>query len=235
MSILVLITDIAIKVPKIYEPPSPRKRVALGKLNLRNIINIKTPQYFGTIKTNNRLGIILEDLNKYSGKFNIDLNNNINLLLTLVDEIYDMHSRFYFSKKEEVIETMKDLKTINNINYYKDLVEERFDIFINRNSLLFTEKEKNILVTIKNHYKKIQYLLSSYPLSFCHGDLKSPNIFYEDNSKPFFLDWQYINLNKGVSDIVFLLIESLDFNEITSNIVEKYYYKKYSHLFISLI
>ena len=44
MPILVLITDTAIKVPKIYEPPSPRKRVALGKLNLRNIINIKIAQ-----------------------------------------------------------------------------------------------------------------------------------------------------------------------------------------------
>ena len=38
---LVLITDIAIKAPKKYEPPSPRKIEALGKLYFRNIINIK--------------------------------------------------------------------------------------------------------------------------------------------------------------------------------------------------
>ena len=38
---LVLIIDIAIKVPKKYEPPSPRKIVALGKLYFRNIAKIK--------------------------------------------------------------------------------------------------------------------------------------------------------------------------------------------------
>ena len=40
---LVLITDIAIKAPKKYEPPSPRKRVALGKLYIRKIITIRIP------------------------------------------------------------------------------------------------------------------------------------------------------------------------------------------------
>ena len=41
---LVFITDIAIKVPKKYEPLSPRKRVALGKLYLRNTAIIKIMQ-----------------------------------------------------------------------------------------------------------------------------------------------------------------------------------------------
>ena len=38
---LVFITEIAIKVPRKYEPLSPRKRVALGKLYLRNIVKTK--------------------------------------------------------------------------------------------------------------------------------------------------------------------------------------------------
>ena len=40
-AMLVLITDIAIRAPKKYEPPSPRKIVALGKLYLRNRVIIK--------------------------------------------------------------------------------------------------------------------------------------------------------------------------------------------------
>ena len=43
-AILVFITDIAIKAPKKYEPLSPRKIVALGKLYIRKIITIKIPQ-----------------------------------------------------------------------------------------------------------------------------------------------------------------------------------------------
>ena len=43
---LVLIAVIATNAPKRYEPPSPRKIFALGKLNLRNIIKIKHKKYF---------------------------------------------------------------------------------------------------------------------------------------------------------------------------------------------
>ncbi len=42
-AILVFITDIAINVPKKYEPLSPRKIEALGKLYLKNINKIKIP------------------------------------------------------------------------------------------------------------------------------------------------------------------------------------------------
>ena len=41
-AILVFIVDTAIKVPKRYEPLSPRNIVAFGKLYLRNIIKINT-------------------------------------------------------------------------------------------------------------------------------------------------------------------------------------------------
>ena len=202
--------------------------------SLQNIVNISSPKYYGTIETDNRLGIILEDLNKYNGSFNLNLNKNINLLLTLVDNIYDVHSKFYFKSENQLIESIKKLKKINEIYYYKELIEDRFDIFIEKNKLFLTSKEENILINIKNNYGKIQDLLSCYPLSFCHGDLKSPNIFYKDNKIPIFLDWQYIHLNKGVSDIVFLLVESINFNETTCNIVEKYYYKKYKDSKIEL-
>ena len=70
----------------------------------------------------------------------------------------------------------------------------------------------------------------SFPLNFCHGDLKSPNIFYKENSEkniiPILLDWQYIHLNKGISDIAFLLVESTSFDEILTDMILKYYYKK---------
>ena len=54
--------------------------------------------------------------------------------------------------------------------------------------------------------------LSSFPLSLCNGDLKSPNIFYKDFLEPYFLDWQYTHMGKGISDIVFLLVESINFD-----------------------
>ena len=80
-----------------------------------------------------------------------------------------------------------------------------------------------------NNYNKITNILSCYPLSFCHGDCKSPNIFYKRigmNYTPIFLDWQYIHLNKGISDIVFLLVESIEYDKNIIDLVLNYYYKK---------
>ena len=39
LAILVSIADIAIKLPKKYDPLSPRKIFAFGKLNIKNKIN----------------------------------------------------------------------------------------------------------------------------------------------------------------------------------------------------
>ena len=46
----------------------------------------------------------------------------------------------------------------------------------------------------------------------------------QENKKPYFLDWQYIQLNKGVSDIVFLLVESIKFDKMKVELVLNYYY-----------
>ena len=135
-----------------------------------------------------------------------------------------MHNKFYFENEEKIINSMKKLNKINDIKYYKDLINERFDIFINKNNKILSNEEINILTNIYNNFDNILNKSSQFPLSFCHGDLKSPNIFYKNNEVPYFLDWQYIHLNKGISDIVFLLVESLDFNSNTSDLCLKYYY-----------
>ena len=93
-----------------------------------------------------------------------------------------------------------------------------------------TNQEKSILKNIYNNYSILTEKAGNFPLNFCHGDLKSPNIFYKDDLNktitPLLLDWQYIHLNKGVSDIVFLMVESTDYNEELIDLIIKYYYKK---------
>lgn len=189
------------------------------------LTNINIPRFFGSFELNNKDGIILENLNKYSGTFNIDLNKNIDILLRVINNIFNMHNRFYFENLNDKIDTMKNLLTVNQISYYSKLITNRFDKFMQKNTILLTENNITNLKYIYNNFNKILDESSTFPLSFCHGDLKSPNIFYKDNIIPYFLDWQYIHLNKGISDIVFLLVESIDFDKFTVDIVIKYYYK----------
>lgn len=195
-------------------------------------INVKIPKYYGSFIVNNQEGILMdnqegilmEDLNKHQGTFNINLNKNIQMLLKLVYHVFKMHNKYYFENENSVIKSMKPLSKINQISYYKTLVTKRFDTFIKKNRVLLTEKEIDTFKTIHSNFDNILNQASEFPLSFCHGDLKSPNIFYKNDTEPYFLDWQYIHLNKGVSDIVFLLVESVDFDKNIIDIVVKYYY-----------
>jgi UDP-N-acetylglucosamine diphosphorylase / glucose-1-phosphate thymidylyltransferase / UDP-N-acetylgalactosamine diphosphorylase / glucosamine-1-phosphate N-acetyltransferase / galactosamine-1-phosphate N-acetyltransferase len=197
---------------------------------ISNIVDIKLPKFYCSLVIDNKNAILLENLNNYKGVFNINLNKNIDIILLVVKNITEMHNRFYYKNEEEIIPIMKDLFKINEITYYKELVNKRYGKFLEFNNFLLTNTQKKILKKVFNNYSSIIDIAGRFPLNFCHGDLKSPNIFYKEEQDkkiiPIFLDWQYIHLNKGISDIVFLLIESTDFDEELVDIIIKYYYKK---------
>jgi len=195
--------------------------------NLSKIVNIPIPKYLTSFAIDSKNVILLKNLNYYSGCFNLDLNDNIDVILLIIKHISDLHYRFYFKTEDEIINDMKSLFKINEIKYYEELINSRFNNFINNNKYFLTEKDKLILNNIFNRFNKLINLAGQFPLNFCHGDLKSPNIFYKNINnviKPIFLDWQYIHLNKGISDITFLLIESIDFDENKIDIILKYYF-----------
>ena len=193
---------------------------------ISKFINCKFPKFYGILEIDtNRKGIILENLHKFTGQFNINLNKNINLLLSVVNNISQVHKKFYFENDRNISPIFSKICKINQINFYKELVSNRKEKFLKKYTNLLNSNEFKLIKDCFNNFENNINNLSSYPLSLCHGDLKSPNIFYKDNGDIYLLDWQYLQLNKGVSDIVFLLIESIDFNIITLDIVIKYYYK----------
>lgn len=193
-------------------------------------INMSVPKLYSVLNINNTHGILLENLNIYDGKFNMDLNRNVDLILLVVKHVADMHNHYYFKNEEELIPVMKNIRKMNETTYYEQLVHSRFQLFISMNTWLLTPTDIHILQSIYTNYQTLIDKLCVFPLNFCHGDLKSPNIFYRKDSRnritPVFLDWQYINLSKGISDIAFLLVESTDYSEILCDIIIKYYYEK---------
>jgi HAD superfamily hydrolase (TIGR01509 family) len=197
-------------------------------------INIKCPEFYGLIRDDNLnvIGILMENLNvsdRYS--LNLDLNNqDINISLGVISELAKFHAKYW----------NKDIKkTFQDIRKHDDpLFNPLWSNFINNNWATFIDNWKNILSgkqidiakNIKNNFQKIQNNLSESNLTLIHGDVKSPNIFYDlsNNFKPTFLDWQYIAIGKGVQDMIFFLIESFDLDNIKLNfpIFKNYYYKK---------
>jgi HAD superfamily hydrolase (TIGR01549 family) len=192
---------------------------------------ICVPKCYGAVSIDTagiRKGIILENLFKYKGLFNIDLNKDIVSLLNVVYEISKLHTKYYFKSILDLPLNLRNVTTPNELTFFKQLLSDRFEIFIEKNKLILKENEIKIMYTCFENYEKQVIQTSNYPLSFCHGDLKSANIFYKNidsnTYKPYFLDWQYIQLNKGVSDIVFLLVESIKFNKVKVELVLNYYY-----------
>ena len=194
--------------------------------NISKIINnIKIPVFYGSFKEENKHGILLENLSQnYNGNFNKNLNTDIQLIIKVLEYIHNLHNTYYFNNADEIIDCMKKLKKVNEIDHYSNLINKQFNNFMKLNDDL-TEKNKQIILNIYNNFDNLLKESSTFPLSFCHGDLKSGNIFFKDDTEPYFFDWQYIHLNKGVSDIVFFLVECIEFNEHTTEIVEKYYFK----------
>ena len=196
---------------------------------LAKVINVEKPYCFGTFTLDNKNAIIMENLNDLPGEFNVNLNKNVDNILTITGKLVNMHNRFCFDNADDIILSMKKINKITDIHYYNELVEKRFEKFITINQQLFTQDETKILQNIANNYNKIVKKSGEFPLNFCHGDVKSANIFFKhvgNLNVPVFLDWQYIHLNKGISDIAFLLIESTDYNENINNIILNYYFKK---------
>ena len=190
--------------------------------NLVDIVDIKKPKFYNVSKKD---GIIMENLNIFKGSFNLNLSKNIKLLMKVVEDAANMHKKFYFVDEDSIVTKMKNLQTINKIKFYNTFLTERWDIFLEKNKLLLKNEEIKLFKKLLDNFQNNLNFLSKFPLNFCHGDLKSPNIFYKDNEIPYYLDWQYIHLGKGISDIVFLLVESVIFEEITVDLVIKYYFK----------
>jgi HAD superfamily hydrolase (TIGR01509 family) len=197
-------------------------------------VPIKIPKFYGLIKNSNHknIGILLENINNNNYKLNLNLNNEpINTSLKVIDTLTLLHSHFW----EKNTLNFKLLKKNNNdlFNpYWNNFISSRWHIFKLKWSHILSEEQILKGEYIVKNFLRIQQELSNKNLTLCHGDVKSPNIFYKilenNNYEPYFIDWQYIVLGKGVQDLVFFMIESFDISKmkIYKNMFKEYYYIK---------
>ena len=163
------------------------------------------------------VGIILEDISRF--RLNLNLNEeDISVSLKVVDSIAKLHAHFW----------NKDLVNVQpNSNYnWKQFLTNKWEIFQQKWEV--DDDMKSFCNNIVRDFEKIRQELSQGDLTLCHGDVKSPNIFYDDDNNPWFIDWQYIIKGKGVQDLVFFMIESFDSDTLAKHFdtFVDYYYDK---------
>jgi beta-phosphoglucomutase-like phosphatase (HAD superfamily)/choline kinase len=202
--------------------------------SLSKYVSIKKPEFLGLIKDDNfnNIGILMNNLNNLGFSLNLNLNNEkIDVSLKIIERLAQLHSKFW---NKDLQKNFKELKKHNDNMFnpkWNNFIREKWPYFKNKWQSILTENNIQKAQYIVNNFQNIQNNLSDNNLTLCHGDVKSPNIFYEkleNNYEPYFIDWQYICIGKGVQDLVFFMIESFEISVINKYkiIFKDYYYIK---------
>lgn len=199
--------------------------------HISKYVNIKIPKYYGTIKDNNsnNIGILLGNLFEENCTNNIDLNNEkIDISLNIIKHLTLFHSKFW---NKQISNKFSKLKKNNDSIFqpsWKTFIDSRINIFKEKWKNILSNEQLEITYKISENFIKIQNRLSEGHLTICHGDFKSPNMFFSQNMDPVFIDWQYVCIGKGVQDLVFFMIESFDTSNIKNffTLFKDYYYIK---------
>ena len=202
--------------------------------NISNQVGIKIPKFYNLLvdEKSETIGIVLENLLKKKYKVNLNLNiKSIDVSLKIVDRMAFMHSRFWNKNLKKMFPKLKNSNDEIFCPFFKDFMNERYELFKSTWCKILNTYQNNKCDEIYQNFEKIQERFSSgNNLTFIHGDIKSPNIFYdtENDCEPYFIDWQHCAIGKGVQDLIFFIIESFDIVNMKSvfNLTKEYYYKK---------
>lgn len=204
---------------------------------ISGLVPCLVPKFYGTVydEKSKKIGILLENQYKLGLSPSLNLNNeNIENSLNVVSEIAKLHAKFW---NKDLCLLFPELKKHNDDLFkpvWGDFLKDRWELFQEKWMFILKPHHNQMIKNAIQYYDNIQDYLSEKNLTLCHGDLKSPNMFFQkDNTikklySPCFIDWQYTNQGKGVQDIVFFIIESFDIDKIQKFqiLLREYYYVK---------
>ena len=202
--------------------------------NVSNDINVCIPTFYNLIldENSNNIGVVLENLIDKKYKINLNLSiEKIDVTLKIVDRMAKMHSKFWNKNLKQRYPELKCSTDIIFCPFFENFINEKYGLFKQKWFGNLNDKQIGICNEIVKDFNKIQERFSTGAnLTFIHGDIKSPNIFYdvEHDNEPYFIDWQHCAIGKGVQDLIFFILESFDIVNIKQIffLTKHYYYIK---------
>jgi HAD superfamily hydrolase (TIGR01509 family) len=202
--------------------------------NISNHVNLCIPRFYNLLvdDNNHKIGIALENLLDKNYKINLDLNKeSIDVTLAIIDRMARLHGKFWNKNLKTIFPDLKTSTDKSFCPFFKEFIDNRYEAFETKWFNIFNNKQKAICKEIYKNFSDIQHRFSiGNNITFIHGDIKSPNIFYdtERGKEPYFIDWQHCAIGKGVQDLIFFIIESFEINNLNQifYLTKYYYYKK---------
>jgi HAD superfamily hydrolase (TIGR01509 family) len=197
-------------------------------------VNISIPMFYNLLvdENFNNTGIVLENLIDKNYKINLNLNTeSIDVTLLIVERMAKLHSKFWNKNLKKIFPNLNYSTSKIFCPFFTNFINERYELFKNKWFNTITRKQQKISDEIYRDFSEIQHRFSiGNNLTFIHGDIKSPNIFYDtkNNFEPCFIDWQHCAIGKGVQDLVFFVLESFDIINVKNifYLIKFYYYNK---------
>jgi beta-phosphoglucomutase-like phosphatase (HAD superfamily) len=195
---------------------------------------IKIPNFYNLLvdKHYRTRGMVLENLNEKKYKVNLNLTTeSIDVTLKIVERMSKLHCQFWNADLINIFPGLKGSCDTIFRPFFADFIYDRQAEFKRKWYPLLKGAQQILCDDILSDISNIQERFSvGRNLTLIHGDIKSPNIFYdvENNYEPYFLDWQHCAIGKGVQDLIFFIIESFDIVNIIPiyELTTRYYYIK---------
>jgi HAD superfamily hydrolase (TIGR01509 family) len=202
--------------------------------NLSTVLPLKIPKYISVLKDDfgYKKGIVLENMLVRDGfKLNLNLNTeNIDVSLKIIDAMARMHAKFWDKNIKTKYPELKMTDDPIFRPFLQEFIDARMETFKQKWENTLSVQDMATYESMKTQFSDVQVRLSNKNTTLLHGDIKSPNIFYDrkNGDEPYFLDWQHCGIGKGVQDLAFFIIESFDIlhMNLLFPIFKNYYYKK---------
>lgn len=216
--------------------------------SVQRYLDISTPRCLGILKDNQLrdMGIILENMYTRGYTTNLDLNSApIEVTLAIISQVAKLHAQYWGLDIQTVFKELRTPTDPAVKPVWGNYLRSKFEVFRQRWQSVVSPVFIELSETAVARYESIQDRLAEPPLTICHGDVKSPNIFYrrpptqtrpatdlgdhhDDRYDICFIDWQYVSIGKGTQDLVFFLIESFEPGVLESRyqVLTEYYYHK---------
>ena len=197
-------------------------------------VDVHVPKFHNLLvdKNDKTVGIVLENLMDKGYTVNVDLASvSIDVTMKIVDRMAKLHASFWGKPLQEKYPGLHTSTSDVFCPYFTEFIGDRMDAFRTRWSSILNEQQQRRCEDIYTHFSSIQKRFSTGSnLTFIHGDIKSPNIFYDISNgyEPWLIDWQHCAIGKGVQDLVFFVLESFEIENIvhTFKLMKSYYYSK---------